>query len=148
MIPRQTEGNASDVSWFFAALAITFAAALVVMLPIAALALGLTMLIVAPLMLVVGAFVAAIVSSVLSRLMRGSKRTGRLLKVLLGGEVTALVLLIAWYVLALSSFPIAPLILPVVISAAVIAYRTTALAWLSSDGTAPSAITGKAQDRY
>ena len=129
MIPKQTEGDASDTARFFIALPIAFATTLVVMLPIAALALGLTMLIVAPLLLVVGAFVASLVSWELSRLMRGGKRTGRFLTVLLGSEVTALVLLIALYFITFSRFPLTPWIFPVVVCAAVIAYRTTASAW-------------------
>jgi hypothetical protein len=129
MVPNQTDHGAASVGLFMVTLAVTFAICLLVMLPIAALGLGLTLVIVLPLALTIGAFVASLSSWTLARLLKPSKETGRFLTIMLGGEITAIMLLAALFFAMLSGLKLLPWIIPVAVCAAVIAYRTTALAW-------------------
>lgn len=119
--------SARDTASFFATLFVVFVSSIVVATPLFALGLGASMVIVAPLALGMGALVASFSRWGMGRILDPPGRRPGFLRVLIRGESTALFVLIAIVTLSMSGVSLLPLIVPIALSMAIIAYRVTAL---------------------
>lgn len=119
--------SARDTASFFATLLVVFVSSFVVAIPLFALGLGASMVIVAPLALGIGALVASFSRWVMGRILDRPGRRPGFLRILLRGESTALLVLIALVLLTMSGVPLLPRIVPITLSMTIISYRVTAL---------------------